>query len=103
MRGTLGRRVELLVRVGDRAQRAEPRALIDMAMDDTTATWWLDSEGCWTRHHLDASGAPLNDIQEYLIRVRQGRAADDCRLGQRRDPCRARGAVAALRARPGGG
>ncbi len=77
MHRNLDRRVELLVRVGDRAQRAELRALIDMAMDDTTATWWLDSEGCWTRHHLDASGAPLNDIQEYLIRVRQGRAADD--------------------------
>jgi polyphosphate kinase len=77
MHRNLDRRVELLVRVTDPAQRAELRGLIDMAMDDTTATWWLDSDGSWTRHHLDASGAPLNDIQEYLIRVRQGRAADD--------------------------
>jgi polyphosphate kinase len=77
MHRNLDRRVELLARVTDPAQRAELRGLIDMAMDDTTATWWLDSEGSWTRHHLDASGAPLNDIQEYLIRVRQGRAADD--------------------------
>jgi len=77
MHRNLDRRVELLVRVADPAQRAALRGLIDMAMDDTTATWWLDSEGSWTRHHLDASGAPLNDIQEYLIRVRQGRAADD--------------------------
>jgi polyphosphate kinase len=47
-----------------------------MAMDDTTASWWLGADGTWTRHHLDASGAPLNDIQEYLIRTRQGRSAD---------------------------
>jgi polyphosphate kinase len=77
MHRNLDRRVELLVRVTDPAQRAELRGLIDMAMDDTTATWWLDADGSWTRHHLDASGAPLNDVQEYLIRVRQGRAADD--------------------------
>ncbi len=77
MHRNLDRRVELLVRVTDPAQRAELRGLIDMAMDDTTASWWLDSDGSWTRHHLDASGSPLEDIQEYLIRVRQGRAADD--------------------------
>ncbi len=77
MHRNLDRRVELLVRVTDPGQRAELAGLIDMAMDDTTATWWLDSDGTWTRHHLDASGAPLNDIQEYLIRVRQGRAAND--------------------------
>jgi polyphosphate kinase len=77
MHRNLDRRVELLVRVADPGQRVALRGLIDMAMDDTTATWWLDSDGTWTRHHLDASGAPLNDIQEYLIRVRQGRASDD--------------------------
>jgi polyphosphate kinase len=76
MHRNLDRRVELLVRVGDPAQRAELRGLIDMAMDETTSSWWLDSDGTWTRHHLDAAGAPLNDIQEYLIRTRQGRVAD---------------------------
>jgi polyphosphate kinase len=76
MHRNLDRRVETLVRVTDPAHRAELRGLIDMAMDDTTSSWWLDSEGTWTRHHLDASGAPLNDVQEYLIRTRQGRGAD---------------------------
>jgi polyphosphate kinase len=76
MHRNLDRRVELLVRVGDPAQRAELRGLIDMAMDETTSSWWLDSDGTWARHHLDAAGAPLNDIQEYLIRTRQGRVAD---------------------------
>ena len=77
MHRNLDRRVEVLVRVADPAHRAQLRGLVDMAMDDTTASWWLDNDGTWTRHHLDASGAPLNDIQEYLIRTRQGRGADD--------------------------
>jgi polyphosphate kinase len=76
MHRNLDRRVEVLVRVADPAHRAQLRGLIDMAMDETTASWWLDSDGIWTRHHLDDSGAPLNDIQEYLIRTRQGRTAD---------------------------
>ena len=76
MHRNLDRRVETLVRVGDTGHQSELRGLIDMAMDDTTASWWLGADGTWTRHHLDASGAPLNDIQEYLIRTRQGRSAD---------------------------
>jgi polyphosphate kinase len=76
MHRNLDRRVETLVRIKDPAHCAELRGLIDMAMDGTTSSWWLDSDGTWTRHHLDASGAPLNDVQEYLIRTRQGRGAD---------------------------
>jgi polyphosphate kinase len=76
MHRNLDRRVETLVRIGDPGHRAEMRALIDMAMAETTSSWWLAADGTWTRHHLDASGAPLNDIQEYLIRTRQSRAAD---------------------------
>jgi polyphosphate kinase len=76
MHRNLDRRVETLVRVGDTGHQSELRGLIDMAMDDTTASWWLGADGTWTRHHLDASGAPLNDIQEYLIRTRQGRSPD---------------------------
>ena len=72
----LDRRVETLVRVTDPAHKAELSGLIDMAMDETTSSWWLDADGTWTRHHLDASGAPLNDVQTYLIRTRQGRGAD---------------------------
>jgi polyphosphate kinase len=45
-------------------------------MDPGTASWWLDGDGSWTRHHVDSSGAPLNDIQVELIRSRQGRTAD---------------------------
>jgi polyphosphate kinase len=76
MHRNLDRRVELLVRVTDPAHQAELRGLIDLAMDDTTASWWLDADGTWTRHRLDASGAPLGDVQEYLIQTRQGRGPD---------------------------
>ncbi len=67
MHRNLDRRVEALVRVADAAQRSELSSLIDLAMDDETASWWLGPDGAWTRHHLDDSGAPLRDIQEYLI------------------------------------
>jgi polyphosphate kinase len=76
MHRNLDRRVELLVRVTEPAQRAELRGLIDLAMDPGTAAWWLAQDGTWTRHHLDEAGEPLNDLQDMLIRARQGRAAD---------------------------
>jgi polyphosphate kinase len=76
MHRNLDRRVELLVRVTEPGQRAELRSLIDLAMDPGTASWWLAADGTWTRHHLDASGAPLNDLQDLLIRSRQGRTVD---------------------------
>jgi polyphosphate kinase len=76
MHRNLDRRVELLVRVTDEAQRTELRQLIDLAMDPQIASWWLSADGTWTRHHLDASGAPLTDIQELLIKTRRGRGAD---------------------------
>jgi polyphosphate kinase len=74
MHRNLDRRVELLVRVTDPAQQAELRGLIDLAMDDGTASWWLSPDGTWTRHHLDDSGAPLRDLQEHLIRLSAGSA-----------------------------
>jgi polyphosphate kinase len=80
MHRNLDRRVELLIRVTDPVQKAELRGLIGLAMDDEVASWWLDPEGTWVRHHLDSDGTPLIDLQEHLIRFRQGRRqaeADD--------------------------
>jgi polyphosphate kinase len=76
MHRNLDRRVELLIRVTDLAQQAELRQLIDTAMDPRIASWWLGPDGTWTRHHLDASGAPLTDVQDLLIKTRRGRGAD---------------------------
>jgi polyphosphate kinase len=76
MHRNLDRRVEALVRVTDPAQQAELRALINLAMDETTASWWLAGDATWTRHHLDAEGKPLRDLQQYLIMNRRARPAD---------------------------
>ncbi len=76
MHRNLDRRVEALVRVADPAQEAELRNLISMAMNEGTATWWLAADGTWTRHHRDAAGNPLRDLQQYLIDRLRGRAAD---------------------------
>jgi polyphosphate kinase len=90
MHRNLDRRVELLVRVTDPGHNAELRNLIDLAMDPGVASWWLGPDGRWTRHHLGATGAPLIDLQEYLIRHRQNRpvesdvSAAKSRLGSRR-------------------
>ncbi|HEY2286390.1 MAG TPA: RNA degradosome polyphosphate kinase [Streptosporangiaceae bacterium] len=76
MHRNLDRRVELLIRVTDPAQRAELRGLFNLAMDPSTASWWLAGDGTYARHHLDSGGQPLNDLQDLLIRARLGRAAD---------------------------
>src|SRR6266487_4463877 len=76
MHRNLDRRVEALVRVKDPAQQAELHALIDLAMDEGTGSWWLDGDGTWTRHHLDPDGNPLRDLQQYLIANRRTRPAD---------------------------
>jgi polyphosphate kinase len=71
MHRNLDRRVELLIRVTDPAQKTELRDLIDLAMDPGVSSWWLGPDGSWTRHHRDQAGAPLTDLQEHLIRFRQ--------------------------------
>jgi polyphosphate kinase len=76
MHRNLNRRVEALVTVTDPAQRAALRDLIALAMDETTASWWLDGDGTWTRHHQDSSGQPLRDLQQHLLASTRGRAVD---------------------------
>src|SRR5205823_2830965 len=71
MHRNLDRRVELLVRVSDPGHQKMLRDLLTMGMADTTASWHLDPDGTWTRHHLDADGKPLRDLQAYLVQIRQ--------------------------------
>jgi polyphosphate kinase len=75
MHRNLDRRVELLCSVKEPDQQRELRSLVDRAMDDITSSWWLSGDGTWTRHHLDADGKPLRDLQEYLL-ARRGHLAD---------------------------
>jgi polyphosphate kinase len=67
MHRNLDRRVEALVRIPSRNHVDELGSLLELGFDDRTSSWWLDSEGNWTRHHRDASGQPLRDLQEALI------------------------------------
>ena len=67
MHRNLDRRVESLVRVVDPAHTARLRELLALGMDDGTSSWWLDSDGNWSRHSRDESGAPLRDVHESLI------------------------------------
>ena len=76
MHRNLDRRVETLVQVTDPAMRDDLASLIELAMDETTASWWLGQDGTWTRRHHDDSGKPLLDIQSHLIQARRWRVAD---------------------------
>jgi polyphosphate kinase len=64
------RRVESLVRLKAPEHVAELTELIDLGMSEEMTSWYLDSEGEWTRHYLDAAGGRLRDLQEYLIATR---------------------------------
>jgi polyphosphate kinase len=75
MHRNLDRRVECLCRVKRSDQQQELRQLIELAMDDATSSWWLAGDGTWTRHHLDAEGKPLRDLQQYLL-SRRGHPTD---------------------------
>ncbi len=76
MHRNLDRRVEVLIRVTNPAQRAELRGLIDLAMDSGYRVLVAGRRRHLDPAHLDESGAPLDDIQELLVQARKGRAAD---------------------------
>jgi polyphosphate kinase len=67
MHRNLDRRVEALVRLTDPDHLRELEDLFALAFDERTATWRLDADGVWTRHHLDKDGKPLADLQSKLI------------------------------------
>ncbi|GAA2085431.1 RNA degradosome polyphosphate kinase [Actinomadura alba] len=70
MHRNLDRRVEALVRVKDRRHRDHLIELLDRAMDEGTASWWLDGDGGWTRRSVDGE-KPLLDIQHHLMGTRR--------------------------------
>lgn len=72
MHRNLDRRMEVLLSVGpDHA--AELLELLDLSVDDRTASWWLQPDGTWRRHLRDAHGHRLRDLQETLITRHQRR------------------------------
>ena len=73
MHRNLDRRVEALVRVVAPAHVNELLSLFELAMSDTTSSWWLGPEGEWTRHSVDEGGKPLIDIQDRTMTTVQRR------------------------------
>ena len=73
MHRNLDRRVEALVRVVAPAHVNELLSLFELAMSDTTSSWWLGPEGEWTRHSVDEGGKPLVDIQDRTMTTVQRR------------------------------
>ncbi|MGI8946712.1 MAG: RNA degradosome polyphosphate kinase [Ornithinimicrobium sp.] len=67
MHRNLDRRVESLVPITDRDQIKRLGKIFDRVMSDQVASWQLDSDGQWTRHHLGDDGLPTQDLQDELI------------------------------------
>ena len=68
MHRNLDRRVEALIRLTRPEHLGELEELFDLAMADDTSSWWLGSDGEWTRHDRDEGGGPLRDLQNELMR-----------------------------------
>ncbi|HEX6248777.1 MAG TPA: RNA degradosome polyphosphate kinase [Nocardioidaceae bacterium] len=74
MHRNLDRRVEALVQLPRTVQVEEVGALLDLAFDEGTASWWLQPSGEWERHAVDADGQPLRDLQDALIQSKRRRS-----------------------------
>ena len=70
MHRNLDRRVEALVQLSNPEDIAEVDSLLTRYLDPGTASWHLDHEGQWKRHHLDDAGEPLLDVQAWLLASR---------------------------------
>ena len=71
MHRNLDRRVETLVSITTPEHVREISNLIDLSFDDQTSSWHLDGAGIWDGVHTGVDGAPLRDVQNYLIKLRQ--------------------------------
>ena len=75
MHRNLDRRVEALVQLGSPDDIADLISLMDRYLDPATASWHLDADGIWTRHHKDEDGNPLEDVQSWLLASRSRQRA----------------------------
>jgi len=68
MHRNLDHRVEALVRISQPDHIRELQNMFELAMDDRSGSWHLGSDGKWTRHQYDASGASLVDVQDRIMK-----------------------------------
>ncbi|HEU4666810.1 MAG TPA: polyphosphate kinase 1, partial [Arthrobacter sp.] len=70
MHRNLDRRVEALVQLASADDINYVLDLLKRYMAPETASWHLDNQGVWTRHHLSDDGTPLEDVQSWLLASR---------------------------------
>ncbi|GAA0192497.1 MULTISPECIES: RNA degradosome polyphosphate kinase [Glutamicibacter] len=73
MHRNLDRRVEALVSLAEPEDIANLIAILDRYLDEQTSSWHLLADGDWERHHRDADGQPLLDVQSWLIETHSRR------------------------------
>ena len=73
MHRNLDRRVEALVRITDPAMLAELEWIVTHEASDAVSSWHMLPDGSWRRHHTDAEGRPLEDIQTTFMAQARGR------------------------------
>ena len=74
MHRNLDRRVEVLVKLPSEAEVREVAGVLDLAFDDHTAGWELDSDGTWTQA-TSPDDRPMRNLQEQLIATHRRRRA----------------------------
>lgn len=67
MHRNLDRRVEALIRLADPAHLAYIDELFETTMSPRTASWHLQPDGDWQRHHRDERGRALADLQNVVM------------------------------------
>jgi len=72
MHRNLDRRVEVLVKLPSAAEVTEVTGLLDLAFDEHTAGWELDSDGAWTQAG-SPDDQPMRNLQEMLIATHKRR------------------------------
>jgi polyphosphate kinase len=70
MHRNLDRRVEALVQLSNADDITYVLDLLRRYMDPATASWHLDNQGIWKRHHIADDGSHLDDIQSWLLESR---------------------------------
>ena len=67
MQRNLDRRVESMVRIDSPVHKAQLQGLLDLGLSDEVSSWHLKGSE-WKRRTKSSDGAPLVDLQNFLIR-----------------------------------
>lgn len=72
MHRNLDRRVEALIQLTSTEHMRDISQLFDTAMAPTTASFWAEPDGSWTRRAYDEHGAPLDDLhRERMLQIQR--------------------------------